>query len=450
MSTFIGQLVGFLVIIWLVWRYVVPPVKTMMKNQQDAVRAALDESAAAAKKLADADAMHTKALEDAKNEAARVTGEAKTDSERIAEQLREQAQVDAERIKAQGLQQVQLLRQQAIRDLRANLGIESVERAEELVRAHVADPAAQAATVDRFLDELEAMADSGATATSTLETGASVNLRAASRESLAALVKKFDEVADGLDADGLTTLAADLTAVVKVLITEPSLNKHLAEPKDDSAPAERLVAKLFEGKIGAPALDVLKTAVSLRWSTEANLLDGVEHVARLALLLRADRDDESEDVEDQLFRFSLVLDEEPRLINLLSEYTTPAAGRVALVTKVLDDSGTAVNKTVAALLSQTTELLRGQRADEAVDDLAELAVARRGEVVAKVDAAAELSDQQRTRLTEVLSRIYGHPVSIQLNTDPAILGGLLIAVGDEVIDGAISSRLTAAKTGLPD
>ena len=65
-------------------------------------------------------------------------------------------------------------------------------------------------------------------------------------------------------------------------------------------------------------------------------------------------------------------------------------------------------------------------------------------------AAADLSDAQRTRLTEVLGRIYGHPVSVQLHIDPAVLGGLLISVGDEVIDGAVSSRLTAAKTGLPD
>jgi ATP synthase F0 subunit b/ATP synthase F1 delta subunit len=450
MSTFIGQLIGFLVIIWLGWRYVVPPVKTLMKKQQDAVRAALDESASAAQKLADADAMHAKALEDAKNQASRVTNEAKSDSERIAEQLREQAGVDAERIKAQGAQQVQLLRQQTIRELRQNLGADSVQRAEELVRAHVADPAAQAATVDRFLDELEAMVDSDTASASKFETGASVNLRAASREALAALGKKFDEVSEGLDADGLSTLAGDLTAVAKLLITEMGLTKHLAEPKDDPAPAVRLLETLFTEKVSAPALDVLKTAVSQRWSTEANLVDGIEHVARLALLVRADRNNEGEEVEDQLFRFSRVLDEEPRLIALLSEYTTPIAGRQALLTKVLEGSDVTVNKTAAALLSQTTELLRGERADEAVDNLAELAVSRRGEIIAAVDAAAELSDQQRTRLTEVLSRIYGHPVSVRLNIDPAILGGLLISVGDEVIDGAISSRLTAAKTGLPD
>jgi F-type H+-transporting ATPase subunit delta len=109
-----------------------------------------------------------------------------------------------------------------------------------------------------------------------------------------------------------------------------------------------------------------------------------------------------------------------------------------------------VNTTTVQLLSQTVELLRGERADEAVRDLAELAVARRGEVVAHVSAAAGLSGAQRTRLTDVLTRIYGHPVSVQLHINPELLGGLNIAVGDEVIDGTLSSKLAAADTKLPD
>ena len=168
MSTFIGQLIGFAVIAFILWRYVVPPVRTLMQKQQDAVRTALAESAEAAKKLEDADAEHAKALENAKAESSKVTDEAKQDSERIAAQLNEQAGVDAERIKAQGAQQVQLMRQQLIRQLRQGLGDEAVQKAAELVRAHVADPAAQAATVDRFLDELDQMAPSEAM----IETGA--------------------------------------------------------------------------------------------------------------------------------------------------------------------------------------------------------------------------------------------------------------------------------------
>ena len=160
MSIFIGQLIGFAVIAFIIIKWVVPPVRSLMQKQQEAVRVALAESADAAKKLAEADDMHAKALADAKAESTKVTDEAAQDSERITAQLAEQAGTEAERIKAQGAQQVQLMRQQLIRQLRTGLGSESVAKADALVRAHVADPAAQAATVDRFLAELDQMAPS--------------------------------------------------------------------------------------------------------------------------------------------------------------------------------------------------------------------------------------------------------------------------------------------------
>lgn len=445
MSIFIGQLIGFAVIVFIIVKWVVPPVKGLMQRQQEAIRVALAESAEASKKLADADAMHAKAVEDAKAVGAKVAEEARQDSERITSQLAEQADAEAERIKAQGAQQVQLMRQQLIRQLRSGLGEESVEKAAEIVRNYVSDPAAQSSTVDRFLDELDAMAPSSAV----LEAGATLNLRAASREALAELVKRFESLAEGADAASLATLAGDLSSVAALLLDQTALNKHLAEPAEDSSAKERLVVRLFDGKVDAATLDLLKAAVAQRWSNEANLIDGIEHVARLALLVRAERDGQSEEVEDQLFRFGRVLDSQPELSRLLADTVVPADKRVALLAKILD-GGDGVNDTAKALLIQTVELLRGESADSAVNDLAELAVARRGEAVAEVTAAADLSDAQRTRLTEVLSRIYGTPVSIQLEVDPEVLGGLLIMVGDEVIDGSISSRLAAARTGLPD
>ena len=444
MGVFIGNLIGFAIIVAIIVKWVVPPMKGMMQKQQDAVRNALAESAEAAKKLADADAMHAKALEEAAAESTKITDEARQDSERIEAQLTEQAGLDAERIKAQGAQQVQFMRQQLIRQLRLGLGNESVQKADELVRAHVADPAAQAATVDRFLDELDQMAPSEAV----VETAASARLRAASREALGVLDNEFDSVAGNLRSPGLTTLADELASVVTLLINEPALTKHLAEPTDEPTAKIRLVDRLLSDKVGEHAAKLLRTAVSQRWSTESDLVDGVEHTARLALLKRAEVEGQVDEVEDQLFRFGRLLDAEPRLSAALSDYTTPADGRIALLDKVLEGSG--IDGTAAALLSQTIGHLRGERADEAVLDLAELAVARRGELVAHVVAAAELTDAQRTRLTEVLSRIYGHPVSIQLHVDPELLGGLSITVGDEVIDGSIASRLAAAQTQLPD
>jgi F-type H+-transporting ATPase subunit b/F-type H+-transporting ATPase subunit delta len=445
MSTFIGQLVGFAIIVWLVVRFVVPPIRKLMAAQQETVRNQLAESAAAKAKLVDAESAHIKAVEQAKAEAKRVTEEARVDSERISEQLRAQADAEVERIKVQGAQQVQLARAQLIRQLRQDLGTESVLRAGELVRDHVADRDAQAATVDRFLDELDAMAPSDAV----VEDPTTSRLRSASREALSSLVAKFDEVSAGLGVDDLSTLADDLVSVAKLLAGESVLTRHLADPSNDPSPKVALLVRLLQGKVGAPALDVLKTAVSGRWSADSNLVDAVEHVARLALLVRAEREDQAAAVEEQLFRFGRILDAQPRLTTLLGDYKTPVAGRKKLLDGVLT-SGAGVSPVTAALLSQTVELLRGERADEAVVDLAELAVARRGEVVAHVGAAAQLSDAQRTRLTSVLTRIYGHPAAVQLQIDPELLGGLTIAVGDEIVDGALLTKLGTAATKLPD
>ena len=445
MAIFIGQLVGFALIVFIVWRYVVPPVRRMMANQQETVRKQLEDSAEAKKRLAEAEKAHEKAVEQARAEAKQVTEEARVDAQRIVEQLHAQADAEVERIKVQGAQQVQLLRAQLVRQLRQDLGTESVRRAGALVNEHVSDPDAQSATVDRFIDELDAMAPSEAV----IGDRATARLRAASRESLAALVAKFDEVAADLGPDQLSSVADDLASVAKLLTRESVLTRHLADPADDPTPKVGLLETLLEGKVGDTSLEVLKAAVSGRWSSDANLVDAVEHVARLALLVRAEREEVAGDVEEQLFRFSRILDTQPGLATLLSDYSAPTEGRVKLLRDVLD-SGSGVNATTVQLLSQTVELLRGERADDAVLDLAELAVARRGEVVAHVSAAADLSDAQRTRLTEVLTRIYGHPVSLQLHINPELLGGLNIAVGDEVIDGTLSSKLAAAETKLPD
>jgi ATP synthase F0 subunit b/ATP synthase F1 delta subunit len=446
MSTFIGQLLGFAAIVFLVVRYVVPPVRGLMANRQKAVRQQLDDADAAADRLTESTTAHSKAVEAAKSEAEHVVEEARSDAERITEQLRAQAGVDAERVKVQGDRQAELLRAQLTRQLRLELGHESVRQARELVRNYVSDAAQQSATVDRFLDELEAMAPAAADVQYPLL----AKMRSASRWSLGNLSDRFGVLAKDLDQKALSTLSSELVSVAKMLDREIVVTRYLTMPAEDAAPRARLIERLLSGQVGDATLDVLRTAVSERWSANSDLVDAIEHVSRQALLEVAERDDQVDEVEDQLFRFSRILDAQPRLAILLGDYAVPVEGRVGLLRNVLDAASSGVNPIAVALLSQTVELLRGQPAEEAVLFLAEVAVARRGEVVAQVSAAAELSAAQATRLTEVLSRIYGHPVTVQLQIDAALLGGLLIAVGDEVIDGTLSSRLIAAKAQLPD
>lgn len=445
MSTFIGQLVGFALIVYLVVRYVVPPVRKMMATRQNTVRQQLQDAATAADRLTESTTAHSKAVEAAKLEAERVVEEAQADAARITEQLQAQAEVEAERIKSQGARQVELLRTQLSRQLRLELGHESVRQATELVRDHVADTSLQSATVDRFLDDLDAMAPASAEVRYPLM----AKMRSSSRRALAAVLDRFGAIAKKLDTDALSELSGELVAVAKLLNRHPVITRYLTVPAEDATARVRLLERLVSAKVSGAALDVLRTAVSERWSTNVDLIDAIEHMSRQALLGVAERDNQVDEVEDQLFRFSRVLETQPRLAILLGDYNVPTEERVGLLRKVLD-SARGVNPIAAALLSQTVELMKGEPAEEAMGFLAEVAVARRGEVVAQVSAAADLTDVQRTRLTDVLSRIYGHPVAVQLQIDPALLGGLMITVADEVIDGTLSSRLAAAEAQLPD
>jgi F-type H+-transporting ATPase subunit delta len=72
--------------------------------------------------------------------------------------------------------------------------------------------------------------------------------------------------------------------------------------------------------------------------------------------------------------------------------------------------------------------------------LAELA-ARRGEVTAEVTAAQPLSEAQLAALNEQLRRSVGSRVSIDVQVDPGLIGGLVVKLGSRMVDGSIKSKL---------
>jgi F-type H+-transporting ATPase subunit delta len=68
--------------------------------------------------------------------------------------------------------------------------------------------------------------------------------------------------------------------------------------------------------------------------------------------------------------------------------------------------------------------------------------------VARVVSAVPLSDAQEARLAAALSGIYGRAMSVRTALDPTVQGGLVVRVGDEVIDGSIATRFAAARAAL--
>lgn len=271
-------------------------------------------------------------------------------------------------------------------------------------------------------------------------------LQPASRESLAALTERLDSWTDSASARDLTTTADELFAVARFLDSERSVRRLLADASSPEDARVDLVRRLFGSQLSQPTAELVSELVRKRWSTARDIVTGAEGLARRAAIAIADRNGSLDEVEDQLFRFGRIVAREPQLASLLGDTARPVEGRVQLLDSVLGDK---VYPVTATLLREAIRLPRSRHLDVVAEELAELAAARRDRSVAKVRTPVELSSEQETKLAETLGRMYGRTISLQVELDRSLLGGLVVQVGGEVIDGSVAGRLAAARRSLP-
>jgi F0F1-type ATP synthase delta subunit len=65
-----------------------------------------------------------------------------------------------------------------------------------------------------------------------------------------------------------------------------------------------------------------------------------------------------------------------------------------------------------------------------------------------VTTAIPVDEGLKTQITRALGEKLGVAVETEVRQDPAILGGLIIRIGDRVIDGSIATRLQQLRTAL--
>ncbi|MGY1847695.1 F0F1 ATP synthase subunit delta [Blastococcus sp. SYSU DS1021] len=246
-------------------------------------------------------------------------------------------------------------------------------------------------------------------------------------------------------AEDLLTLAGELFSVARLLQAQPSLRRALSDPAGKPEERAALVQRLFADRLSPVGLDLLGVSVRQRWSRPLDLVEAAEDLATEAALDAADVRGELDDVEDELFRFGRIVSGDRELSRILSDRSASPQGKGELLERLL--SGRVSPVTELLLRNVLTGSHVGQAA-VAVERLSEAASRRRGQSVARVTTAVPLTAAQEQRLTEVLGRLYGRTIGLQVTVDPTVLGGLLVQVGDEVIDGSIAHRLEAARRQL--
>jgi F-type H+-transporting ATPase subunit delta len=243
----------------------------------------------------------------------------------------------------------------------------------------------------------------------------------------------------------LVSLADELFAVARLLDGQLALRRALSDPAGKPDERAALARRLFGGKVSVTTVDLAETVARQRWSHPGDLVDAFMTLATEASLDAADVRGELESVEDELFRFGRIVAGDRELARILSDRKASAEGKSELLDRLL--SGRVSPVTEQLLRNVLTGPYAGH-AENAIERLSDVASRRRGQSVARVTTAVELTPDQEQRLTEVLGRIYGRIIGLQVTVDPSVLGGLVVQVGDEVIDGSIAQRLEAARRRL--
>jgi F-type H+-transporting ATPase subunit delta len=265
-------------------------------------------------------------------------------------------------------------------------------------------------------------------------------MRGASRVAFAEARDRLSEVVR--DADVAATVGGELFAVVGLLDREPSLRRALSDYT--SAPEARtgLVRELLGERVSAATLDVVEGLASARWSVPRDLADAAEELAVLATAAAAGGAGNLDNVEDEMFRFGRIASGEPELLAALSDQRLPDDHKRGLLDELL--AGKAAPASLR-LITQAVINPRGRNLEANLADYARLVAEWRQRLIAVVRVATELSGRQRQRLTRALRAIYGHGIQLNVVIDPQVVGGMSVQIGDELIDGTLSTRLAALR-----
>jgi len=151
-------------------------------------------------------------------------------------------------------------------------------------------------------------------------------------------------------------------------------------------------------------------------------------------------------VEASLAKLKATLDDSPEFRALT---TSPLVGRreakaaTAAVTKSLG-----LDPLTGNFLGVLADNRRLAQLGSAIRDFNLVAAQYRGETNAEVASAHPLSRDQVAALKAQLKSLAGRDVTVDLNVDPSLLGGLVVRMGSRMIDGSLRTKLNALASAM--
>lgn len=214
----------------------------------------------------------------------------------------------------------------------------------------------------------------------------------------------------------------------------------LTDPSAGSEDKATLVDSVFRS-LGTDARELLTGLAQSRWSAASDFLFGVEE---LGLRVMADSVDSKVDIPAELFAFGQLVQSNAELELAVGSKLGDPSAKAALIASLL---GGRLSGQSIAIIGHLVQQPLGRRIGALLDAAADIVADQNSLAVATVTVAAPLAPAQLDRLRKGLSAKYG---SLRINqiVDPTILGGVRVAVGSDVIDDSVATRLKELKLQL--
>ena len=267
-------------------------------------------------------------------------------------------------------------------------------------------------------------------------------LGGSSRQSLLAARTALDAAVKGVDAQAASTLSAELFFAADVLGSNISVRRALTDTSRDAAAKSTLIKDLLASKVGTAAVGLLTELSALRWSGAKDLVQVIEQLAIEAEATAANISGELDRVENEMFVVSNTIANSSELRKAFKSDAQTAKAQLAA--ELLKNASSSTTK----LVSQMVNSWRGRSIESAFADYQWALAARRNRVIALVRIAAPISQAQQDRLAQALNKQVGQPVRMNIEIDPAVLGGVSVKFADEIVDGSVSNRLAGAARAL--
>lgn len=267
-----------------------------------------------------------------------------------------------------------------------------------------------------------------------------------------------------LDGAARTTVAGELTSLEQTVLARSDLRAALTDTSITGPVRGQVLGQLLEGKVHvatrrlavyaatcAPAQDVPHSIAELAIMARSFNDTGAVQLPSLGLMAARRRVSGFADalleeidvegfaqIEDELFSWARAVEGNLELRRLLLDRDAPLEARLGLTEQLL---ASRVHPVTLRIARYVVEGGRPRDVVGTLDFLVDYVARARDWRVARVHTARALDESSREQLTRSLAVLTGKNVELQVAEDPALLGGVLVEVGDLRLDATTRGRL---------